>query len=163
MRRPAFADRRRSWTTCVLRSLTLGLDPAGIATEVFGAHACHHPGHRGGPVVAPHQPDGDPGSGPDVTFARSGLTVPWRTDVASVLELAEACDVPTRWSCRTGICHTCETGLLAGAVRYDPPPIDQPADGNILICCAAPTARPRHRPLTAAADRRRPPRAITGW
>jgi ferredoxin-NADP reductase len=26
------------------------------------------------------------------------------------------CDVPTRWSCRTGVCHTCSTPLLAGAV-----------------------------------------------
>jgi hypothetical protein len=24
---------------------------------------------------------------------------------ASLLELAEACDVPVRWSCRAGVCH----------------------------------------------------------
>ena len=47
--------------------------------------------------------------------------------------------MPTRWSCRTGICHTCEVGLLAGTVTYDPPPIDLPADGNVLVCCAAPS------------------------
>ena len=64
--------------------------------------------------------------------------MPWRADVASLLELAEACDVPTRWSCRTGICHTCEAGLVAGAVSYDPPLIDPPADGNVLVCCARP-------------------------
>ena len=38
----------------------------------------------------------------------------------SLLELAEACDVPTRWSCRTGVCHTCITPLLSGDVTYDP-------------------------------------------
>jgi len=65
--------------------------------------------------------------------------VPWRDDVANLLELAEACDVPTRWSCRTGICHSCEAGLLGGAVSYDPQPVDPPADGNVLVCCAVPS------------------------
>ena len=46
--------------------------------------------------------------------------------------------MPTRWSCRTGVCHTCETGLLAGTVAYDPQPVDPPAEGNVLVCCAVP-------------------------
>ena len=25
-------------------------------------------------------------------------------------------DVPVRWSCRTGVCHTCECGLISGSV-----------------------------------------------
>jgi len=116
----------------------LGLDRARVLTEVFGAGAAITPGIAGGPLVPVHQPRGRPGTGPDVTFARSGLTVPWRDDVGSLLELAEACDVPSRWSCRTGICHTCEAGLLAGTVSYDPPLIDPPADGNVLVCSAQP-------------------------
>jgi len=51
---------------------------------------------------------------------------------------AEACDIPTRWSCRTGVCHTCETGLVAGTVAYRPDPIDPPAAGNVLVCCSQP-------------------------
>jgi ferredoxin-NADP reductase/ferredoxin len=117
----------------------LGVDPAHIATEVFGARTAITPGIAAGSVTPPHPPAGIAGAGPDVTFARSGLTVPWRGDVSSLLELAEACDVPVRWSCRTGICHTCESGLVAGPVSYDPPPIDLPADGNVLICCASPS------------------------
>lgn len=119
----------------------LGVDPGAIHTEMFGARPALTPGIAAGPVTLPHQPSGDPGSapsGPEVTFARSGLTVPWREDFSSVLELAEACDIPTRWSCRTGICHTCESGLLAGTVSYDPPPVDLPADGHVLVCCAVP-------------------------
>jgi ferredoxin len=116
----------------------LGLEPARVLTEVFGAGPAITPGIAAGPVVPVHQPAGLVGTGPDVTFARSGLTAPWRDDVGSLLELAEACDVPSRWSCRTGICHTCEAGLLAGAVNYDPPLIDPPADGNVLVCCAQP-------------------------
>jgi ferredoxin len=60
----------------------------------------------------------------------------WR----SRLEVAEACDVPANWSCRTGVCHRCETGLVAGAVTYDPAPLDPPADGYTLLCCARPSA-----------------------
>ena len=69
---------------------------------------------------------------------RSGLDVRWGDRFASILELAEACDVPVRWSCRTGVCHTCETGLLDGGVDYDPEPLEAPADGNVLLCCSRP-------------------------
>ncbi|MGS0685449.1 flavin reductase family protein [Nakamurella sp. GG22] len=120
-------------------SLTeIGVAPTRISTEVFGATAPINPGVVAEGTVPPHPPAGPPGHGPEVAFARSGLRVPWGDGSTSLLELAEACDVPTRWSCRTGICHTCETGLLSGSVTHDPPPIDPPASGNVLICCAVP-------------------------
>jgi ferredoxin len=78
------------------------------------------------------------GTGPAVTFARSGLTVPWSDGHPSLLELAEACDVPTRWSCRTGVCHTCVTPVLSGSVEYEPDPLELPAPGEALVCCARP-------------------------
>jgi ferredoxin-NADP reductase len=118
--------------------LDLGLSPASVHTEVFGSGPASTPGIAAAPARAPHAPPGAPGAGPSITFARSGLTVPWRTDFASVLEFAEACDVPTQWSCRTGVCHTCEVGLVSGSVGYDPPPVDPPATGAVLICCATP-------------------------
>jgi len=118
---------------------SLGLPSTQISTERFGARPALTPGIGAATATRPpHQPAGDPGTGPDITFSRSGLTVPWRAGVNSILEFAEACDVPTRWSCRTGICHTCETGLLAGTVDYEPAPVDLPADNNVLICCARP-------------------------
>jgi ferredoxin len=73
-----------------------------------------------------------------VTFARSDLTATWAPAYASLLELAEACDIAVRWSCRTGVCQTCRTGLLAGTVAYAPDPLEPPADGEILLCCARP-------------------------
>jgi ferredoxin len=73
-----------------------------------------------------------------VSFARSGLTAAWDPSYASLLELAEACQVPVRWSCRTGVCHTCESGLLAGTVGYSPDPVEPPGQGNLLICCSQP-------------------------
>ena len=119
----------------------LGLDGGAVHVELFGAGPGLAPGiaaaSRAAPV-RPHPPAGPPGDGPTVAFARSGLSVRWSPRYPSLLELAEACDVPVRWSCRTGVCHTCEVGLLAGRVGYDPEPVDDPAEGNVLICCAAP-------------------------
>jgi ferredoxin-NADP reductase len=119
------------------------LTAAGIAadrvrTEAFGPGLALAPGVVPGDLRPVHQPAGAPGGGPAVTFARSGLTVNWRRVDASLLDLAEACDVPARWSCRTGVCHNCETALLAGEVSYEPEPLDPAAAGNVLICCAAP-------------------------
>jgi ferredoxin len=64
--------------------------------------------------------------------------VRWAKEHGSLLELADSCDVLTRYSCRTGVCHTCITPLLSGDVAYSPDPLDAPADGTVLICCARP-------------------------
>ena len=114
-----------------------GMDPARIHTELFGAAAALTPGIAA-TSIPPHRPAGPPGPGPAIQFARSGISAPWGPPSASLLEFAEACDVPTRWSCRTGVCHNCETPLLSGTVRYDPEPLERPAEGNILICCSRP-------------------------
>jgi ferredoxin-NADP reductase/MOSC domain-containing protein YiiM len=118
--------------------VTRGVDPARIHTETFSAEPAQTPGVVAPPTRPPHPPEGGPGAGAPVSFARSGLTVKWDAAYASLLELAEACDVPVRWACRTGVCHSCETGLLSGEVAYSPEPIDQPAEGNALICCSQP-------------------------
>jgi ferredoxin len=116
-----------------------GIDPAHFHTELFAALPPINPGVVGaGKPKRPHQPDGPPGTGPRITFARSGLSVNWSPDYRSILEIAEACDVPTRFSCRTGVCHTCITGVLDGITTYSPPPLEEPADGEVLICSAAP-------------------------
>ncbi|UWM79236.1 MOSC and FAD-binding oxidoreductase domain-containing protein (plasmid) [Rhizobium sp. WSM4643] len=116
----------------------LGIAPDRIHTEMFGAGPSITPGIAASPRRPPHLPAGLPGSGPLVSFARTGLNVRWEPTFQNLLELAEACDVPVRWSCRTGVCHTCETGLVEGSVGYQPDPVDAPADGNVLICCAKP-------------------------
>jgi ferredoxin-NADP reductase/MOSC domain-containing protein YiiM len=116
----------------------VGLAPAAVHTELFGALPSINPGLTERARMPPHQPPGSPGTGPQVTFARSGITVPFGNDRLSVLDLADACDVPTRWSCRTGVCHTCATPLMSGDITYNPAPLEPPADGQVLICCARP-------------------------
>lgn len=115
-----------------------GLAPERVHSETFGATAALTPGIASAAAGPPHPPAGTPGPGPDVGFSRSGLTVPWGPSYPSLLDFAEACDVPVRWSCRTGVCHNCETAVLSGSVRYEPEPLEPPAEGNVLICCSTP-------------------------
>lgn len=129
--------------TAFLEDFAAGLADWGVArdrvhTEIFGSVKPITPGILQGPVRPPHPRAGVPGKGPRVSFARSGLDVSWDPAFKSLLELAEACDVPVQWSCRTGVCHTCESALISGAVQYDPEPVEPPADGNLLTCCSRP-------------------------
>lgn len=126
-----------------MRALRADLGAWGVAagrirTEVFGSGESGTPGI----VNADHRPvhalAGAAQTGPLVSFARSNLSARWDPKYPSLLELAEACDVPVRWSCRTGVCHRCESGLVSGAVDYRPEPLEPPAGGNVLICCSQP-------------------------
>lgn len=116
-----------------------GIDPAHVHTEKFGARAALTPGIAATAAKAPHVPEGPVGPGPEIQFARSALAAQWAPSYGSLLDFAEACDVPTRWSCRTGVCHNCETALLAGQVRYTLDPLEPPAQGNVLLCVSTPS------------------------
>jgi ferredoxin-NADP reductase/MOSC domain-containing protein YiiM len=117
-----------------------GVPAERLHSENFGSGPALTPGVAPAPARAPHAPDRAAGAGPMVSFARSNLALRWDSAFQSLLELAEACDVPVRWACRTGVCHNCETGLIAGAVDYFVDPLSPPANGNLLICCSRPHA-----------------------
>ena len=136
---------------------TLGVPAAAIKQESFGDLGVAVDGKK-----PPHLPEGSVGdglsenadagvsgsadagvsgsadAGPVVAFAKSGIRFRWHPRWASLLEAAEACDVPVSWSCRVGVCHRCETTLFAGEVNYTSAPLDQPAGGNVLLCCSVP-------------------------
>jgi ferredoxin-NADP reductase/MOSC domain-containing protein YiiM len=115
-----------------------GVAAASIHTELFGALPSINPGLAEAKRVPPHQPATPSATGALVTFARSGIATRFPASEHSVLDLADACDVPTRWSCRTGVCHTCSTPLLSGSISYSPEPLEPPAEGEVLICSAQP-------------------------
>jgi ferredoxin-NADP reductase/MOSC domain-containing protein YiiM len=142
LRVPHAADFYLCGPPAFLHDLTNALQAWGVPTdrvytEIFGPENSSTPGIANA-RRRPHAPAGTPGPGPRVSFARSGLAVTWDPAYQSLLELAEACHVPVRWSCRTGVCHRCESGLIAGSVAYRPAPLEPPADGNALICCSKP-------------------------
>jgi len=111
------------------------LKASRIHSELFGPAA-----QPSGAGVRPHQPAGSAGAGPLVTFTRSQLAVRWDDRFQSVLELAEACAVPVHWSCRTGVCQSCETAKISGSTCYSPQPVATPSPGAILLCCARPAS-----------------------
>jgi ferredoxin-NADP reductase/MOSC domain-containing protein YiiM len=140
---PREADFYLCGPAAFLEDFTAGLGARGVArervhTETFGSGKSITPGVKEAPHARPHAPAGSPGDGPKVSFARTGLTVSWDPKYQSLLELAEACDVPVHWSCRTGVCHSCECGMISGSVSYEPEPLEPPAAGNLLICCSRP-------------------------
>jgi ferredoxin-NADP reductase/MOSC domain-containing protein YiiM len=117
----------------------IAVAPERIHIEIFNGGESRTPGVVGATARAPHPPSDEATAGPLVSFARSGISTHWdAARYASILEMAEACDVPVRWACRTGVCHNCESGLVSGAIAYDPQPLDKPADGNLLVCCSQP-------------------------
>jgi ferredoxin-NADP reductase len=119
---------------------SFGVAKERIHAEIFNGGEPMTPGVTGAPTGVARVPKDDANTGPVVSFARSGIAAHWKAPgYQSILELAEACDVPVRWSCRTGVCHNCESGLVSGTVAYDPEPLDKPAEGNVLICCSQPT------------------------
>jgi ferredoxin-NADP reductase len=124
-----------------MKDILVSLDIAAqrIHTEIFNGGESLTPGVVNRPAIAPHRPANDVDAGVSVSFSRSGIAAHWNASAyQSILELAEACDVPVRWSCRTGVCHNCESGLVSGRVSYDPAPLDEPAEGNLLVCCSRP-------------------------
>ncbi len=140
---PREADFYLCGPTAFMSSLTADLASWGVPaerlhSENFGSGPAMTPGIVGASPRAPHLPDRPAGSGPIVSFARSNLSLHWDPACQSLLELAEACDVPVRWACRTGVCHNCETALIAGAIDYFVEPLTPPASGDLLICCSRP-------------------------
>jgi ferredoxin-NADP reductase len=120
---------------------TFGVSREHVHVEIFNGSESRTPGVVGAAKRTPHVPMDDADTGPLVSFARSGIAAHWTASAyQSILELAEACDVPVRWSCRTGVCHNCESGLVSGAVVYGPEPLDKPAEGNLLVCCSQPVS-----------------------
>ncbi len=141
---PRGADYYLCGPTSFLQNMRKGLRSWGVSddnvhVEIFGTLETITPG-----VAAvertPHLPLGQPGIGPSVSFSRSGVTAAWDPKFGSLLEMAEACDIPVRWSCRTGVCHTCMTGLISGSITYAPEPLERPAPGSLLVCCSRPNS-----------------------
>jgi ferredoxin len=75
---------------------------------------------------------------PKVTFAFSKKALDWDDKYASILDLAEAHGLTPDFSCRSGICRTCECELVAGKLIYTTEPLEMPDEGMALICCSKP-------------------------
>ena len=109
-----------------LRSLQAGLVAAGVASEqiyfeTFGS---------------PFQTEEEFHC--KVEFHDSGSTAVWSG--GTLLELAEKAGLKAPFSCRTGACGECRTGLLSGGVEYIRKPSFSVPDGEVLLCSARPSS-----------------------
>jgi ferredoxin len=85
------------------------------------------------------EPELDAGGKPImVTFAKSGLTVPWTGNKPSLLILAEHSGLRPAQSCRNGLCEVCICRLDSGKVQHEGEIINLPKEGDVMICCARP-------------------------
>lgn len=73
-----------------------------------------------------------------VQFTSGDKAVTWDDGSHSLLDFAEANGLAPNFSCRSGICNDCKCKLLDGEVEYFEEPLDMPAEGEVLICCARP-------------------------
>jgi len=75
-----------------------------------------------------------------VRFVRSAVAGEWSRDKGTLLEFAESLGLAPQFSCRSGICGTCTTRLLGGAVDYLEEPVAPREMGEVLLCCSVPRA-----------------------
>lgn len=120
----------------LLRSL--GVDQARIRHEFFGPASMLELDE----VDVPSSPKPSVAldtSVPTVCFAPSGKTVAWDRSYHSLLDFAEAEGFKPPFSCRAGLCGCCASQLIDGTVEYFEQPLDEPRDGEVLLCCARPS------------------------
>jgi ferredoxin-NADP reductase/ferredoxin len=123
----------------------LGIGEARIAYEFFGdgvslkrSSECQSTDTEAMQIDVPDEPPPVSGDTPLVTFSSSGIQVPWLGNHESLLELAEASGLAPEFSCRAGVCNTCECSIGSGDVRYFDEPLNRPEAGRVLICCSIP-------------------------
>lgn len=118
--------------------LSVGMSKERIHYEFFGPGSILHDdsSHIGQKDVQPAETEIT--GGLQVEFSRSGKSVTWDAKYETILELAEQHGLDPDYSCRSGICHTCKCAILEGEVDYVEEPLNDPGEGNVLICCARP-------------------------
>ena len=73
-----------------------------------------------------------------VRFEKSGSMATWDPSKGTLLDLAESAGLRPAYSCRSGICQTCSTKIVAGEVDYLESPMATPEAGEALLCCSYP-------------------------
>ncbi len=119
-----------------MRSLYDGLTGMGI-----GTNRIHYESFGPATILkseAPTQVGAADAAPVAVRFARSDVSTEWSRDRGTLLEMAESVGLAPNFGCRSGICGTCTTRLLNGAVDYVEEPVAPIGNGEVLLCCSVP-------------------------
>ncbi|MBI5516807.1 MAG: Rieske 2Fe-2S domain-containing protein [Deltaproteobacteria bacterium] len=127
---PAEAEFHLCGPAAMLAALTPALLDRGIPPERLHSEAF-------GPASVVALRAGAPPAA-TVTFARSGLQVPWDGHTSSLVELARNHGITIPTGCCVGSCTTCMTKVLAGSVEYRQAPGEAVPEGQCLVCIAVP-------------------------
>jgi hypothetical protein len=73
-----------------------------------------------------------------VRFVKSNTGGDWSSDRGTLLEFAESAGLAPKFACRSGICGTCTTRIVSGAVDYIEEPVAPRGPGEVLLCCSVP-------------------------
>jgi ferredoxin len=109
-----------------------GVRADDIHFEAFGPASVR----PAGPVS--NEPVGADAAAMDVRFSRSGRTLAWNGQDASLLDFAERHAIAVESGCRSGSCGACQTRLLSGVVTYADAPDHDIAKGHCLLCVGKP-------------------------
>lgn len=110
----------------------IGIHPERIHYESFGPGTVMKP-------ELPRKPAAERHAGSvRVKFARSAIEANWSQEDGTLLELAEEVGLAPAFGCRSGICGTCRTKIVSGAVDYLEEPLADRGEQEILICCSTP-------------------------
>lgn len=117
----------------------LGVPKHRIAYEFFGpATLLEAPAEPVSVAATPVAVVEVPADAVTVEFRRSGRTAVWDGAAESLLAFAEEQGLSPEFSCRSGICGSCKSHLVAGEVAYFEEPLDELAAGEVLLCCSRP-------------------------
>ena len=108
-----------------------GVPDANVFFEAFGPATVK----KAAPKAPTHEV---PTAKIDVTFSRSGKTVPWRSEITSLLDLADESGVSIEAGCRAGNCGSCLVAIKSGGVEYVTTAGATPEDGSCLVCICKP-------------------------
>jgi ferredoxin-NADP reductase/ferredoxin len=111
-----------------------GIGAARIHTEAFGPSAV---GKQQTPQAVGKQQE-LAGAECMVEFTRCGQRHPWRSDVGSLLDLAEQHGISIDSGCRMGNCGSCEVGITRGKALSLSESTADCAAGSCLACVSIP-------------------------
>ena len=117
----------------------IGVRPDRIHYESFGPGTVLKPEISKKPVDAVQ-----PASAVSVRvrFVRSEAEATWEPGNGTLLEFAEESGLAPAFGCRSGICGTCKTRIITGAVDYLEEPLAPHAHNEVLLCCSVPRQHP---------------------
>jgi uncharacterized protein len=114
---------------------TWGIPDASVHFEAFGPASVKKAAK---PDVKAAIANSDSASSATLAFAKSGQTIPWSGEHATLLDAADACGVRIEAGCRAGNCGACLVAIKSGEVEYLNDHGSDVEAGSCLACICKP-------------------------